>query len=397
MNEAAARSRRFLLFLLVLAGLLLALIIAPFLGGLFTAAVFATVLHPLQRYLTAAWGGWAKTSAAAITLGLVLVVLAPLAWLTIVVVGQVVATTETVTSTFKREGPEGVLKTLPQSVVPLARRLVGMLPVAVAAEPVPDEPDREQMTEAARTGNTGAAAAGPGGNAEPGSPGGQPQAGQPTGTVDIGPWIAKAATFAKWLLVRLGGLAVETGVLIVALFFLLAQGTKLVQWVVATIPLPKPQSKQFFAEFEDVTVAVFLSTVTTAAIQTAIAAVGYLIARTPWFAVALLLTLVAAFIPAIGGASVVVIVGLLMWLGGETGWGIFLILWGVIPVGLCDNLAKPMLAQRRLHLPGPVVFFAMLGGLATLGPMGVVAGPLIVSFFLVVIRSMKTEQGVASP
>ncbi|MEO6597007.1 MAG: hypothetical protein ABIP94_19850 [Planctomycetota bacterium] len=43
-----------------------------------------------------------------------------------------------------------------------------------------------------------------------------------------------------------------------------------------------------------------------------------------------------------------------------------------------------------------MVFFAMSGGLAMLGPMGVVAGPLIVSFFLVVVRALSAERRASS-
>ena len=63
----------------------------------------------------------------------------------------------------------------------------------------------------------------------------------------------------------------------------------------------------------------------------------------------------------------------------------------VLPVGMIDNIAKPMIARQRLRLPGSVLFFAMLGGLATFGVMGVIAGPLIVSFFLVVVRALDAH------
>jgi predicted PurR-regulated permease PerM len=55
-----------------------------------------------------------------------------------------------------------------------------------------------------------------------------------------------------------------------------------------------------------------------------------------------------------------------------------------------------MLAQSRLHLPGSVLFFAMLGGLALMGPMGVIAGPLILSFFIVVLRTLKERKNEES-
>ena len=68
----------------------------------------------------------------------------------------------------------------------------------------------------------------------------------------------------------------------------------------------------------------------------------------------------------------------------------FLVLWGLLPVGLSDNLLKPWLAKGKMQLPGAVVLFAMLGGAVVFGAFGIVAGPLIVAFFLASLRLLRT-------
>jgi predicted PurR-regulated permease PerM len=42
--------------------------------------------------------------------------------------------------------------------------------------------------------------------------------------------------------------------------------------------------------------------------------------------------------------------------------------------------------KGRVEIHGALIFFALLGGLATFGPVGLVAGPLILSFFLTIVR-----------
>ena len=59
---------------------------------------------------------------------------------------------------------------------------------------------------------------------------------------------------------------------------------------------------------------------------------------------------------------------------------------GSLAVGLIDNVVKPYLIRGGIELHGAVVFFALLGGLAYFGPVGLIAGPLVVSFFLAVVR-----------
>ena len=69
------------------------------------------------------------------------------------------------------------------------------------------------------------------------------------------------------------------------------------------------------------------------------------------------------------------------------GWGIFLVAWGILVVGLIDNVVKPLFIKGGVEMHGAVVFFALLGGLAAFGPVGLVAGPLVVAFFVAVSRA----------
>jgi predicted PurR-regulated permease PerM len=65
---------------------------------------------------------------------------------------------------------------------------------------------------------------------------------------------------------------------------------------------------------------------------------------------------------------------------------IVLAAWGLIVVGLVDNLVKPLLIRRGLEIHGGVVFFSLIGGLAAFGAVGLLIGPLTVAFFLALLR-----------
>jgi predicted PurR-regulated permease PerM len=49
-------------------------------------------------------------------------------------------------------------------------------------------------------------------------------------------------------------------------------------------------------------------------------------------------------------------------------------------------VVKPLLIKRGMNLHGTVVFFALIGGIATFGAIGLLLGPLIVALFLSLIR-----------
>ena len=84
-----------------------------------------------------------------------------------------------------------------------------------------------------------------------------------------------------------------------------------------------------------------------------------------------------------------------MFLSGQPGAALFLAIWGILVVGLTDNVVKPYLIRGGIELHGAVVFFSLLGGLAYFGPVGLLAGPLIVSFFLAVVHMWKAELDAA--
>ena len=52
---------------------------------------------------------------------------------------------------------------------------------------------------------------------------------------------------------------------------------------------------------------------------------------------------------------------------------------------LIENLLKPRLMGSRMQMHSMLIFFAVLGGIASFGLVGLLYGPLIAAFFLTVI------------
>ena len=76
--------------------------------------------------------------------------------------------------------------------------------------------------------------------------------------------------------------------------------------------------------------------------------------------------------------------------------GVLLALWGLGAVGTVDNVLKPVLMRRGLAVHISLVFLALLGGLATLGPIGLIAGPLALAFFLATLRIWHRDYGAGA-
>jgi predicted PurR-regulated permease PerM len=71
--------------------------------------------------------------------------------------------------------------------------------------------------------------------------------------------------------------------------------------------------------------------------------------------------------------------------------------WGILVVSTIDNIVKPWFAKGGVNFPASVVFFAMVCGLAAFGPLGLVAGPLIVAFFHVAANMMRETRRHGAP
>lgn len=119
----------------------------------------------------------------------------------------------------------------------------------------------------------------------------------------------------------------------------------------------------------------------TAMAQGIMATAGFMIAGVPG---ALLLGVITAIVslvpvgpPLVWGAAAV-------WLffQGDTGWGIFMLLWGFFLISSVDNVIKPILISRGSNLPFILGLFGVLGGLAAFGFVGVFIGPTLLAVAL---------------
>jgi predicted PurR-regulated permease PerM len=57
------------------------------------------------------------------------------------------------------------------------------------------------------------------------------------------------------------------------------------------------------------------------------------------------------------------------------GFGIFLLVWGGV-VSTADNFIRPVIISRYTPIPTLLVFLGVIGGVAALGPIGFILGPL---------------------
>jgi predicted PurR-regulated permease PerM len=79
---------------------------------------------------------------------------------------------------------------------------------------------------------------------------------------------------------------------------------------------------------------------------------------------------------------------------GETGWGVFLLIWGGLVVSSIDNFIKPMIISHGSDLPFILVMLGVLGGVVAFGFIGVFLGPVLLALGFAMIKEWA---GAAPP
>ena len=127
----------------------------------------------------------------------------------------------------------------------------------------------------------------------------------------------------------------------------------------------------------------------TALVQSVMAGIGFLIAGVPGAGMLALLTFFLSVVP-IGPPLIWVPATLWLFHEGQTGWAIFMFLWG-IGVSSIDNVVKPWLISQGSDMPFILILFGVLGGALAFGFIGVFLGPVLLAVVYRIIAEWVVE------
>jgi predicted PurR-regulated permease PerM len=171
-------------------------------------------------------------------------------------------------------------------------------------------------------------------------------------------------------------------VMLYLLFFFLRDGHKLSQHVKDAIRIRTEQRRAFFGQFTIVIRAIFKGTILVAMMHGVLGGIIFWILQIPspvlWGVVMALVSLLP-----IGSALVWLPVAVYLLLTGATWQGFILIAYGILVIGLMDNLLRPFLIGAETNLPEYAVLISTLGGISIFGLNGFVIGPVIAAMFII--------------
>jgi predicted PurR-regulated permease PerM len=180
-------------------------------------------------------------------------------------------------------------------------------------------------------------------------------------------------------------------------FFLIRDGAGVLRAVRRAIPLAPEHTQELLDKFTAVIRATIKGNLLVAAIQGALGGLAF------WYlgvGGALLWAVAMAFLsllPAIGAGLVWVPVAVYFLMTGAVWKGMALAAYGVLVIGLVDNLLRPVLVGKDTRMPDYLVMITTLGGMAVFGLNGFVVGPVIAAMFIAAWHIYLTTQRDLTP
>nr|WP_240955935.1 AI-2E family transporter [Wenzhouxiangella sp. XN79A] len=178
------------------------------------------------------------------------------------------------------------------------------------------------------------------------------------------------------------GFFLKLGLMLYVAFFLLRDGRRLIEQLVHALPLGDERERMLFQKFAEVTRATVKGNLVVAMVQGALGGLIFWILGIPAALLWGVVMTVLSLIPAIGAGIIWLPAAIYLYAIGDWVSATVLILYGVLIIGLADNILRPILVGRDTKLPDWLVLLSTLGGLTMFGLNGFVVGPLIAVLFI---------------
>jgi predicted PurR-regulated permease PerM len=184
-------------------------------------------------------------------------------------------------------------------------------------------------------------------------------------------------------------------IMIIALYFFLADGPKMLTTLMHLSPLDDAYENELLAEFIKISRAVVVATLLSALVQGFLMGLGFWVARVHAVFLLASVTAVFALIPFVGAWSVWVPVCLWLFFYEErTVAAVGLAIYGALIVSTSDNVIKALVLHGQSGLHPLLALLSVLGGVAALGPIGILVGPMVVVFLQTLLNIMQRELAV---
>ncbi len=166
------------------------------------------------------------------------------------------------------------------------------------------------------------------------------------------------------------------------IFFGLKDGKKYLLRLSKILPLGDKTERRLFKKFSSIVRSIFKGTLIVSLVQGLIAGLLFYIVGFKGIIVWTILLIISSMIPALGSGLITIPATMYLFFTGDFSGGIILTI-GIILISTIDNVLRPYLIGHETEIPDMLITISILAGLSLIGITGLVIGPVIAGFFLV--------------
>lgn len=174
--------------------------------------------------------------------------------------------------------------------------------------------------------------------------------------------------------------------MLVSIYYFLINGEEIRKNIIKWSPLPDSYDEEVLTTLQSSVDAILKGRFVVAVAQGVFMSIGFVIfgigSPLLWGFIAS----IASLIPALGTSLITIPASIYLFLTGNVGAGIGLIVWGALAVGLVDDVLSFFILKRKIRIHPLLILFSILGGVQFFGPIGFLAGPVLVSTFLSMMK-----------
>jgi len=157
------------------------------------------------------------------------------------------------------------------------------------------------------------------------------------------------------------------------------------------IPFSSENADLLRKRFKDVTISTLIGTFLTAAVQGILLGIAFWIAGLANPVFWSVMTALFSVLPVVGSGLIWIPGVIVLFLEQRYGWAIFLAVWGMVIIGGIDNLIRPWVYRRYAQIHPFITVIGAFAGLKYFGILGLLIGPLAISYFFELIRMYREE------
>ncbi len=187
------------------------------------------------------------------------------------------------------------------------------------------------------------------------------------------------------LILNFPTLLLQLVVVLFTFFFVLRDKEKIMEYVKTLLPFSKDVEKKLLKYTTGITASLIYGQIVVGILQGIILGIGLFIFKVPNALFLTFIAILAGILPIIGTVIVWLPLAIYFFISGNTvsAWGI--LAFGIISSTI-DNFLRPLIVAKRTKINSAILLISMIGGLFFFGVLGLLLGPLIISYLLILLE-----------